>query len=52
LTETIADWEEFWPDRIVAPHPSPRNNRWLKRNPWFEDDVLPRIKTAVHRSIA
>jgi len=51
LTETIADWEEFWPDRIVAPHPSPRNNRWLKRNPRFEIDVLPRIRSAIGQLI-
>jgi len=34
---------------IVLPHPSPRNNRWLKTNPWFEQDVVPRIQTDVRR---
>ncbi|MFK7877534.1 MAG: uracil-DNA glycosylase family protein, partial [Paracoccaceae bacterium] len=31
----------------VLPHPSPRNNRWLKHNPWFEQDVIPRIQHRV-----
>ncbi|MBT6442294.1 MAG: uracil-DNA glycosylase family protein [Alphaproteobacteria bacterium] len=51
LTETVANWEAIWPNQIVAPHPSPRNNRWLKRNPWFEADVLPRLKSAVGQLI-
>ncbi|MEP4198920.1 MAG: uracil-DNA glycosylase family protein [Aliishimia sp.] len=32
---------------FVLPHPSPRNNRWLKQNPWFEADVIPRIQSTV-----
>ncbi|WP_299500765.1 uracil-DNA glycosylase family protein [uncultured Roseobacter sp.] len=32
---------------FVLPHPSPRNNRWLKQNPWFEQDVLPRLSARV-----
>lgn len=32
---------------FVLPHPSPRNNRWLKQNPWFEEDVVPRIQDRV-----
>ncbi|MEM7718197.1 MAG: uracil-DNA glycosylase family protein [Pseudomonadota bacterium] len=31
----------------VLPHPSPRNNRWLKLNPWFEETIVPRIQTSV-----
>ncbi|ABG31288.1 uracil-DNA glycosylase [Roseobacter denitrificans] len=39
-------------DRMfVLPHPSPRNNRWLKQNPWFEADVVPRIRQNVRRSL-
>lgn len=33
---------------FVLPHPSPRNNRWLKQNPWFAADVIPRIQPRVH----
>ncbi|MDN5785762.1 uracil-DNA glycosylase family protein [Pseudorhodobacter sp.] len=32
---------------MVLPHPSPRNNRWLAKNPWFEADVLPRLRARV-----
>lgn len=49
LTETVAHWQEYWPHVLPMPHPSPRNNLWLKRNPWFERDVIPilqeRVKT-------
>lgn len=31
---------------FLLPHPSPRNNIWLKKNPWFEDKILPRLKTS------
>lgn len=43
LTETVARWAEFLPDTIVLPHPSPRNNRWFARNPWFEAETLPAV---------
>lgn len=32
---------------FVLPHPSPRNNRWLKQNPWFEAEVVPDIRARV-----
>lgn len=32
---------------IVLPHPSPRNNIWLKKNAWFEKDILPEVKERV-----
>lgn len=47
LTDRVANWEQHWPDLLVLPHPSPRNNIWLKRHPWFEQDVLPRVKARV-----
>jgi len=47
VTEAVKDWQANWPEQLVLPHPSPRNNRWLKRNPWFEQDVLPRLKERV-----
>jgi len=31
------------------PHPIPRNNRWLKQNPWFETELLPELKTRVNQ---
>jgi uracil-DNA glycosylase len=47
LTETVAAWREFWPERLPLPHPSPRNNIWLRRNPWFDREVLPRLRDRV-----
>ena len=47
VTQTVADWRAFWPAVLPMPHPSPRNNRWLKQNPWFADDVLPALRARV-----
>ncbi len=47
LTETVKSWQEYWPEKIVLPHPTPRNNIWLKKNPWFEDEVLPPLKERI-----
>jgi uracil-DNA glycosylase len=44
LTETVKAWKEYWPEHLPLPHPSPRNNIWLKKNAWFEEDVLPELK--------
>ncbi len=47
LTETVRRWREFWPDLVPMPHPSPRNNRWLARNPWFESEVVPNLQQRI-----
>lgn len=47
LTETVRAWEEYWPKLLPLPHPSPRNNIWLKKNPWFEKEVIPKLKRIV-----
>jgi len=47
LTETVRQWEDHWPRLLPMPHPSPRNNRWLKNNPWFEKKVLPKLRKRV-----
>ena len=47
LTETVRAWEEYWPKLLPMPHPSPRNNIWLKKNPWFEKQVVPALKLHV-----
>ncbi len=46
LTETVRHWKDYGPDVIPLPHPSWRNNVWIKKNPWFED-VLSVLKTRV-----
>lgn len=47
VTALVADWRRHWPHVLPLPHPSPRNRAWFKRNPWFETDVLPRLRTRV-----
>lgn len=47
ITQTVADWKSLVPEIIPMPHPSPRNNRWLKQNPWFETEVLPELRRRV-----
>ena len=47
LTETVKSWKDYHPDRIPLPHPSPRNNIWLKKNPWFEKEVIPVLQNLV-----
>lgn len=47
LTETVRAWKEFRPTYIPLPHPSPRNIRWFKNNPWFEESVLPYLQRKV-----
>ena len=47
VTQLVQEWQALWPAQIPLPHPSPRNNIWLKRNPWFEADVLPVLKARV-----
>ncbi len=45
LTERVRHWREFAPTCFVMPHPSPRNTLWLKRNPWFENEVVPALRS-------
>jgi uracil-DNA glycosylase len=47
LTDAVRAWREHGPAVFALPHPSPRNNLWLKRNPWFETDVLPALRARV-----
>lgn len=51
LTETVRAWRRFAPTHIPLPHPSPRNNIWLKKNPWFAAELLPQLKLAVAQAL-
>ena len=51
LGATVADWRAFWPALLPMPHPSPRNNRWLRQNPFFEADVVPVLRARVRELI-
>ena len=47
LTETVRAWQDYQPDFLPLPHPSWRNTAWLKRNPWFEVELLPELRRRV-----
>ena len=47
LTERVREWRHYWPRLVPMPHPSPRNNVWLRRNIWFEQDVVPALQQRV-----
>ena len=46
-TEVIRDFEAYLPKYFPLVHPSPRNNIWLAKNPWFEPELLPELKKRV-----
>ena len=47
VTETVRNWRDHWPSVLPLPHPSWRNTAWLKKNPWFEAEVLPALRARV-----
>ena len=51
VTEVVQSWRKHLPSVIPLPHPSPRNNRWLAQNPWFEAELLPVLKARVATSL-
>ncbi|MGB8327450.1 MAG: uracil-DNA glycosylase family protein [Steroidobacteraceae bacterium] len=52
LTELVRSWRDYWPHTVPLPHPSPRNNIWLRRNPWFERDLVPLLRERVAQLLA
>lgn len=54
LTETVRNWQHYIEQDnpvLPLPHPSPRNNIWLKKNPWFEEELLPELRKRVLKLI-
>lgn len=47
VTDRVATWRDHAPDIFPLPHPSWRNTGWLKKNPWFEADLLPVLRNRV-----
>lgn len=47
LTETVRNFKSYLPKFLPLPHPSPRNNIWLKRNAWFEEELLPTLREKI-----
>ena len=52
LTEAVRYWKPGNKKIILLPHPSPRNNIWLKKNPWFEIQTLPALKRNVQKLLS
>ncbi|WP_172331360.1 uracil-DNA glycosylase family protein [Mangrovicoccus sp. HB161399] len=51
LTEIVRGWRAHAPGTFVLPHPSWRNNAWLKANPWFGKELLPSLRAAVRDAL-
>lgn len=47
VTDNVRRWQELWPEVLPMPHPSPRNNLWLRKNPWFEQQVIPKLRSRI-----
>lgn len=47
VTETVRTWRACGPGVVPLPHPSPRNNIWLKKNAWFEEELIPELRRRV-----
>jgi uracil-DNA glycosylase len=52
LTDVVQNWRACGPAVLPLPHPSPRNNIWLSRNPWFEAELLPVLRARVAAALA
>ena len=52
MTQTVAAWRDYAPAVLPLPHPSWRNTAWLKREPWFEREVVPHLRARVAQLLA
>lgn len=52
VAASVSAWRDTWPGVVALPHPSPRNNAWLRRNPWFEDELIPLLRTRTAEVLA
>ena len=51
LTETVRNYKEYLPTFFPLPHPSPRNQNWVKLNPWFQKDVVPELQKRIEEAV-
>jgi uracil-DNA glycosylase len=51
MAETVAAWRAYLPRYLPLPHPSWRNTAWLRRNPWFEAELVPELRKRVRQLI-
>ena len=52
VTDTVRAWRDLLPQFLPLPHPSWRTKSWVKRNPWFEVEVIPELRAQVRRLLA
>ena len=52
VSETVRAWRDYGPRVVPLPHPSWRNNGWLKKNPWFETELLPYLRERVQAALS
>ena len=52
VTEIVQGWRDHWPSVVPLPHPSPRNNLWLRRNPWFNEEIVPALRSQVTKALS
>ena len=49
LTQRVKQWRDCFPQYLPLPHPSPRNQLWLKKNPWFEQALIPELQQSIRQ---
>jgi len=52
LTETVKSYREYLPTYFPLPHPSPRNQNWVKINPWFMGEVVPELQKRIQLAVS
>jgi uracil-DNA glycosylase len=51
VTERVRNWQSHAPGLFALPHPSWRNTAWIRKNPWFADEVLPALQARVREAL-
>ncbi len=51
LTEKVKNYKSALPQFLPLPHPSPRNNIWMKKNPWFKEEVIPYLQKQINTAL-
>lgn len=49
LTDRVKNWTDAAPNYLPLPHPSPRNQIWLKKNPWFANELVPHLSVRIEQ---
>lgn len=52
LTETARNYQDFLPNYFPLPHPSPRNQYWMRANPWFAEEVVPALRVSIQLALS